>query len=235
MSKKIIALIDEYFEDLKDSFNNLESSLGGVNEDIQDEMDKDDVTLDLTRWTMIKSFEANINSIDIKYAVFDPNNEYAEVFLMVDKGQGFEKIPLDKRSDTYRINNLRSDTEYKIMFGYQLAKIYDETQSDNIIDNFKIKTINIDYDIDIYKISGNRVYYEVDFKDDLLPNEFRISLKVDGVLLTENIFLSKVIDDNKYRGYFEVNDFGYTMSVCLDDIVIGGNDVDFSTYATIKN
>ena len=71
---------NDYLNKVVDSFTNLYNSVGNINNSNKEE-NNDDIYLDLTRWLSLNKVTSSITSITLDYTVFDPNNEYSQVFL----------------------------------------------------------------------------------------------------------------------------------------------------------
>ena len=226
---------DEYFSAIRDSFNNLSGSLGGMNENLQGEIAKEEAYLDLTRWTVLKNVTSGVNSIKFNYAVFDPNNEFSEVFIIVKKGEDETRIQLSKSNDTYTLSNLDTDSEYEVSYGYRVIKSVGDDTVDTITDSLKVKTKELNYHIDITKITSSRIYYTVTFNNDYIPSSCQVSLYNNDELISNVAILPNEINKGKYSNYFESNRLDYMVILKLENITYDGNNVNYETYTKYVN
>lgn len=220
---------DEYLSTIKNSFNNLVGSINGINENLQGEISKEEAYLDLTRWTALKQVKTNINSLELNYAVFDPNNEYSEVFIILTYGEQVNKIQLSKSNDVYTIPNLLPDTEYQLQYGYRLVSGVGDSTTDVIIDNIKVKTKALHYQVLITKITTNRIYYTVIFNNGCIPNSCRITFYTgDNEISNQQINRNMIDRLGMYSGYFEYTTLDYVNVLKLSDVTFDNILVDYT-------
>lgn len=233
--KEELSYYDKYFSALKDSFNNLSGSLGGMNENLQGEINKEDAYLDLTRWTVLKNVTAGVNSIKINYSVFDPNNEFSEIFIIVKKDGEETRIQLSKTNDTYTLSNLKADSEYEVSYGYKVIKAVGDDTTQTITDTVKVKTKELNYNISITKITSSRIYYTVTFNNDYIPSSCQITLYSGELVAGSRMISGNEISKNKFSGYFETNNLDYVVTLKLDSVSYNGNSVNYEVYTKYVN
>lgn len=226
---------EQYFKKLKESFNNLTNSLVGMNENLQGELAKEEAYLDLTRWTNLTSVETDVNSITLDYKVFDPNNEYSEIFVILTKGEESNKYQLSKTNNKYVISDLEPDTEYGITYGYRVVKAVGDDTMDIMMDNIKVATLSLNYDLNITKISGNRIYYKASFGE-RIPDSFKLELFSDGNSVSAINMTSNEIDENGYMvGFMEIKSPGYMIEMKINNIIFDSKDSVYSASSKYIN
>lgn len=207
---------DLYIKTLVSRFNNLNNSLEKVNEK---KSNSSSVKTELSKWLSLGTIENCVTSVKINYNVFDPNNEYDSIFIIV----GDKKIYLNKDSNNYVLRNLSPNTEYNISFGYTLLS--DSNDVVSVIDDVvSLKTLKPTYTLTIEKITSNRIYFYLKSDESYLIESGKISLYSDSTKI-----LSKEIDSlniqNGYVDYFEFATLGYEIELKLEDTIFNGDKV----------
>lgn len=226
---------EEYFKKLKESFNNLTNSLVGMNENLQGELAKEEAYLDLTRWTNLTSVESDVTSITLDYKVFDPNNEYSEIFVIVTKGEDSKKYQLSKTNSKYVISDLDPDTEYGISYGYRVVKAVGDDTMDIIMDNIKVATLSLNYGVSVTRITGNQINYKLSFGNKI-PDSFYIELFSDGNSVGKILKTSNDIDKSGYlEGFIEVESPGYMIELQINNIIFDKKEMTYKESCKFIN
>jgi hypothetical protein len=227
---------DEYFNAIKNSFNNLTSSMSGMNENIQIEMNKEEAYLDLTRWTTLKKVSSDVNSITLNYAVFDPNNEYSEIFVSIKDGDTVTKYQLSKSNDTYTITNLIPDHAYEISYGYKVVKAVGDDTIETLTDSLKVKTKGVNYKVQIKKITASGIYYKLIFNNNYIPSSCEITLyNNDNILDTRTVTQAEISKNGTFEGFFAATSLDYMVILKLHQVAYAGSSINYETYAKFIN
>ena len=218
---------DDYFEQLVNSFNNLTGNINDMNEQQQQEDNEEQIRLDLTRWVSLKSVDTSVNSLTVHYQVFDPNNEYNAIFLLLQsEGVETKKFYLNKENTSYTIRDLIPNTEYTITFGYQLAKSVDELETEVTDDVVKIKTTKPNYHLAFTKITSSKLYYELKVDPLFQLESGTIRLYSDNQVLAEQAIDVSKITNGVYTGSFDNRNLGYLIEIRVEDFVYNGQFVN---------
>lgn len=155
----IVGYYDQYFNDVVNSVNNLTASVIGVNDNAIASVTKEDVYYDFDKWLVLKSITSGVTTLDVEYSIFDPTNEYQNVYLIVDGpditledgsiNTNTSNHYLTKNDSKYTIRNLKPDTTYVIQLAYELTGVVDPIKEDSIIATTK----KAEYKIQTTKIS----------------------------------------------------------------------------------
>lgn len=94
------------------------------------------------KYLYIRGVTTFANSVTVNYSAVDPQNEYGEIFLLIQDDNGAEEVSrvvLSAGEESVRIYGLQPDTYYTIEMAY---RSYDsETQENYItVDNVRVKT-----------------------------------------------------------------------------------------------
>ena len=209
---------DEYFKTLTNRFNNLNNSLEKVYENSS--KNDNEPQIELSKWVSLGTIENGVTSLKINYNVFDPNNEYESIFIIVSD----KKIFLNKDSNSYTLRNLLPNHEYTISFGYSIVNEKTIEKTDVIDDVIKIKTEKPSYVLSIEKITSNKIYYYLKSDDSYTIESGNIKLYSDGMEIT-----SKEIDATNiksgYTDYFEYTDLGYEVEIKIEDAIFNGEKI----------
>lgn len=199
----------------------------------------DAVKLNIVKSAFISSVAAYTSYIDVYYNVSDPKNEYISVFLDVKGTDGYEdRIILNKDLTRNRIRKLTPNTEYSICFGYT----YSSTGNNDILledtsNSFVIRTSKNQTRLDITRISGNRIYYNVKFDPSYAFEYATVVVYSDNISIARGaIDVAAAVKSYGYDGYVDCDsDFGYEIVVKLEECKYDGDPVEVDIKSKFIN
>ena len=199
----------------------------------------DAVKLNIVKSAFISSVAAYTSYIDVFYNVSDPKNEYISVFLDVKGSDGYEeRIILNKDLTRNRIRNLTPNTEYSISFGYTYSS---EGSTDVLLEDtsnsFVIRTSKNQTRIDITKISGNRIYYNVKFDPSYAFELATVVVYSDNISIARGaIDVVSAVKASGYDGFVDCDgEFGYEIVVKLEECKYDGETVEVDIKSKFIN
>lgn len=222
-----------YFNKITKSFNNLTNSV--IQGSAKNDSDNTNKNLDLTRWLSLSDVSVSVNSITVNYNVFDPNNEYNSVFIDFESSNlnGLKRIQLSKESNSYIINELIPDTEYKITMGYTLQENPKQEVYDDIV---KVKTNKPDYRINVTKVTQNKVYFNVKIDSNYVIENGNIAMYVDDELYNvSKIDIKKASTKAGWDSSFDFERKQSMVELKLENLKYNGNDIDINVSYKYKN
>lgn len=222
-----------YFNKITKSFNNLTNSV--IQGSAKNDSDNTNKNLDLTRWLSLSDVSVSVNSITVNYNVFDPNNEYNSVFIDFESSNlnGLKRIQLSKESNSYIINELIPDTEYKITMGYTLQENPKQEVYDDIV---KVKTNKPDYRINVTKVTQNKVYFNVKIDSNYVIENGNIAMYVDDELYkVSKIDIKKASTKAGWDSSFDFERKQSMVELKLENLKYNGNDIDINVSYKYKN
>ncbi|MCI5732454.1 MAG: fibronectin type III domain-containing protein [Tenericutes bacterium] len=222
-----------YFNKITKSFNNLTNSV--IQGSAKNDSDNTNKNLDLTRWLSLSDVSVSVNSITVNYNVFDPNNEYNSVFIDFESSNlnGMKRIQLSKESNSYIINELIPDTEYKITIGYTLQENPKQEVYDDIV---KVKTNKPDYRINVTKVTQNKVYFNVKIDSSYVIENGNIAMYVDDELYNvSKIDIKKASTKAGWDSSFDFERKQSMVELKLENLKYNGNDIDINVSYKYKN
>jgi len=172
--KKIIGSTNEYKmenlvptqeEDNQSSINNSTTG-GGANSQIETDSSSNTTTsssiIENIKKTSLVNIIPNVNSIEINYVVYDPNNEYTSVTAEVKNTNTNEVniIRLSKTSNSYLINNLSPNTNYELTFKYTYVD-NDNISKEEVFDRITTTTKIPELSLKVTKVTGTKIYYSI--------------------------------------------------------------------------
>lgn len=220
---------DDYLKKLVNSFNNLHNSVGNVNEANKNDSSTNNTYLDLTRWLTLSSVTSTVNSIILDYTVFDPNNEYAQVFITIkpsNESEEAKKYYLSKEQTSYVIRGLDYDNEYTISFGYVLALSVDSSQNEIINNTIKMKTKIPAIKFEITKITATKIYYKIKLDENYEIDSGIVSLYSDNILMSSVQYNASMNKSNEFSGSFDYTSLGYLVELRFENIIYNGDFVN---------
>ncbi len=199
----------------------------------------DAVKLNIVKSAFISSVAAYTSYIDVYYNVNDPKNEYISVFLDVKGTDGYEdRIILNKDLTRNRLRNLTPNTEYSISFGYTYAS---QGNTDILLEDtsnsFVIRTSKNQTRLDITKISGNRIYYNVKFDPSYAFDFATVVVYSDNISIARGaIDVVTAVKGSGYDGYVDCDgEFGYEIVVRLEECKYDGEPVEVDIKSKFIN
>ena len=223
-TEELITYYDNYFNRVKNSFNNLYSSTNKANNSIEAIAKKTNVALDLTRWTNVTKVTTTPSSINVNYTVFDPNNDYSQIFVILSEyGSNAEsRFALSKENSTYLIRDLKPDTKYSIRYGYTLAKIIDDSQAEVFADNLVVETKKPKTSINITKITANTVYFVLKLDQEYAISQAKIRFIVDNAESSSIDYDLSLASNGEFAGSFAFDGRGRVVEVRVTDMSYNG-------------
>lgn len=111
--------------------------------------------IDIEKRTSIIGTTSTSSSITINYIIYDPLNEYQEVYVLVNGN----KYSMNKELNSITINQLSPNTNYQLQFQYSYQQ--DNSVLERNFENINISTKNLDVVVKVDKITRNKIYYKV--------------------------------------------------------------------------
>lgn len=178
----------------------------------------------------------NINSISVDYVVYDPDNEYKNVYVEVENsntGQ-VKTVYLSKTDTSIAINDLVPNNYYVLTFKY----VYTESgqTKSRTFDTFGVYTKVPQMILSVPKVVDNKIYYRVDLDGSFNIVGGSINLLVNGQIVKSSS-ISPQGTTNKIAGndcYFDISDLKLkrnTNTVVTLKLVL----VNFNTYSVNPN
>lgn len=224
---------DEYMNEVINSINNLSGSISSVNEKTKENLKKDEIYFEFSKWVALKSVASSVTTIQLDYTVFDPNNEYQIVFANISSENSKEqKIYLNKNETTHIIRNLEIDTEYTITFGYQLVGEQEEIYEDVI----KVKTKKPDCKLKVTKVTTEYIYYNLIIDDNYKFETANVILYSDNEKIAEDkINVEQALTKNGYTGKLHYSSLGSLIKIKVDDIIYNGSKIELNIEDKFMN
>ena len=179
---------------------------------------------DKIKMTSIVRVTEGLNQIDFDYVIYDPYNEYKDVYAEIKKTSEIEIVHLSKTDTHLVINNLNPNTEYKIDFIYTSLNENGEVVP-TTFETMSLKTKMPKYSIAVYKLNNvtNVLSYKVYLQEGYKINKVDVNLS----------FKYHVVDLDS--GSTTVKDGSIDSSLVVDtdlNYVVGSFDI--SGYDIVK-
>lgn len=211
---------DSYLKNVINSVNNLSNSANRINNKTQDTIKKGEIYFDFSKWAALKSITSSVTTITINYNVYDPNNEYQNVFLQVDDNNGdVNRMFLNKNETKYIIRELNKDSSYTISFGYTENIGKEETIEDVVT----VKTKSPSCKLKINKIASNYIDYNLKLDNEYVYETGHAVLYIDGLKInSEEINMKKASSSSGFNGTISYNKLGYLNEIALEGLSYNG-------------
>ena len=214
---------DEYMKDVIYSVNNLTKSVTDVNDKTDTSVKKGEIYYDFSKYIALKNVSSSVSTITVNYAVVDSNNEYQNVFVVLDDNNGkSNKYYLNKNEGSYIIRDLVIDHNYTLSFGYKLVADSEEVIEDVVT----IKTKSPSCSVSVSKVSSSNLTYNVKIGSEYKFDSGIIHLYVDGVSSTSQaINMNKAAGNGGYTSSLSFSRLGSINTLKLENLVYNGNSV----------
>lgn len=71
----------------------------------------------------VSSIDTGVSSLTLNYSVYDPQNNYASIYMTIKNGNSEQKCLLNKYESKYTVFNLEQNELYDVSISYQLYKV----------------------------------------------------------------------------------------------------------------
>ena len=247
--KNIIGSTNEYVKEsesadpmdgvdyLTDSFNKYMNELAGANDNIVNNITNNNGVdlkdLNYSRWVNLTSVDTTVTSINVNYLVFDPYNDYTDIFLTyVETGtENYNTISLSKENTSYVIYGLKPLTQYTITLNYSYQGV------NQVSDSLVVKTDNPKYEIVVDKVDyfNKIVYFTIKSNNQIIFDSFDLSFNSGETNIIRNYMYEQSDERNKastiegYSSSFDYSgkDVSGFVTLKMDNIYYNGHLLEF--------
>lgn len=143
----------------------------------------DDVVIKKKK-TSVLSVSPSIDSISVDYFVYDPNDEYKSVYVIVSDGVNSNTVYLSKSNTNIILNGLKMGTKYNLKFMFS----YLDSEGKMLSDSFSeidVSTVYPSYQISLVKVSkvSNELSYRIILDSRYTIDKANVSLIIDDVVV----------------------------------------------------
>ena len=145
-----------------------------------------DEIIKATKNTSVIRITPGINNISVDYVVYDPDNEYNNVFIEVENTDTLQKniVYLSKTNTNIVISDLTPNIYYKLTFKYAYTE--GGKQKEYTFDKTGAYTKVPDINISVNKIINRRVYYTISFDKNYTVTGGTLNLLLNGIIIATN-------------------------------------------------
>lgn len=193
--------------------------------------DGEDVTIKYKK-TSVLSVVPSIDSINVDYFVYDPNDEYKSVYVIVSDGVNSNTIYLSKSNTNIILNGLKIGTKYNLKFMFSYLDNDGNMHSDSFSD-IDVNTVYPSYDISLVKVSkvSNELSYRVNLDNRYTIDKVNVSLIIDDDIIdSKSVSVSE--NAKSVVGSFVLPNInkGSVVIVRLDSVSSNGNIISSGNY-----
>lgn len=136
-----------------------------------------------TKTTSIIRTSESLKQIDIDYVIYDPYDEYKDVYAEINKNGKIETIQMSKIDTHLTFDNLVPDHDYKIEFFYTTEDSETKEKTTTKYESLNMRTKKPEYAIEIYKISSitNMLDYRIYLQSGYNINTIKVTLSFDYI------------------------------------------------------
>lgn len=155
----------------------------GDNGVINNGEDGEDVVIKYKK-TSVLSVVPSIDSISVDYFVYDPNDEYKSVYVIVNDGVNSNTVYLSKSNTNIILNGLKMGTKYNLKFMFSYLDDEGKMLSDSFSE-IDVSTVYPSYQVSLVKVSkvSNELSYRVNLDSRYTIDEVNVSLIIDDVVI----------------------------------------------------
>ncbi len=189
--------------------------------------------IQVTKRTSVIRVVPSISSIAIDYVIYDPKNEYKNVYVEIvnEKNNTSTTVNLNKNSTNVNISNLETGTKYKLYFNYTYI------DSDGNMKNYNYNTVSVTTKIPVMALSLNditssKIGYKIDLDDTYNVDKVVISI-INNDKVVGSYTKTNVGNVNSFSDYIDVSNYDLSsgiVTVKISNMVIDGNNYDTNVY-----
>lgn len=134
--------------------------------------------------TSVLSVAPSIDSISVDYFVYDPNDEYKSVYVIVSDGVNSNTVYLSKSNTNIILNGLKMGTKYNLKFMFS----YLDSEGKMLSDSFSeidVSTVYPSYQVSLVKVSkvSNELSYRISLDSRYTIDKANVCLIIDDVVV----------------------------------------------------
>ena len=143
----------------------------------------DDVVIKKKK-TSVLSVVPSIDSISVDYFVYDPNDEYKSVYVIVSDGVNSNTVYLSKSNTNVLLNGLKMGTKYNLKFMFSYLDDEGKMLSDSFSE-IDVSTVYPSYQVSLVKVSkvSNELSYRISLDSRYTIDKANVSLIIDDVVV----------------------------------------------------
>ena len=155
----------------------------GDNGVINNGEDGEDVVIKKKK-TSVLSVVPSIDSISVDYFVYDPNDEYKSVYVIVNDGVNSNTVYLSKSNTNIILNGLKMGTKYNLKFMFSYLDDEGKMLSDSFSE-IDVSTVYPSYQVSLVKVSkvSNELSYRISLDSRYTIDKANVSLIIDDVVV----------------------------------------------------
>lgn len=173
--------------------------------------------------------------LDVNYVINDPESKYHVVYLYVTGVNYSNTIALDKTKQTYRIDELTPNTEYKITIGYRITNIENKVESATE-DIINVRTSKLKEELVITKVTRDKVYFNLKLDNSCAYDSAKLKIYIDNIgnmLLMENVNVTAATSSSGWTSSIDKPSCS-KLILRLEEAKYNGKSVNTDLQATIK-
>lgn len=188
----------------------------------------------LSKSVNLREVKTSSSYIDINYTILDPENKFQTVYALVESLSGEKLVALDKTKNTYRVNGLTPDTEYKVTLGYKEVTV-DNTVEDKIEDILKVRTEKASVELVITKVTASKIYFNIKIDKNYAFDSGKLVLYVDGIDIKKiELDTVKALEPGGFSSSFDY-EYGFDIAIRLQEVIFNKNPINYSIEAKFRN
>lgn len=134
--------------------------------------------------TSVLSVVPSIDSISVDYFVYDPNDEYKSIYVIVSDGVNSNTVYLSKSNTNIILNGLKMGTKYNLKFMFSYLDDEGKMLSDSFSE-IDVSTVYPSYQVSLVKVSkvSNELSYRISLDSRYTIDKANVSLIIDDVVV----------------------------------------------------
>ena len=189
----------------------------------------------VSRKTTITGIETTDNQIDINYVVYDPFNEYEEVYVNVySNGKLIGKYNLGLALTSQTISYLKAYTYYNLEFYYSYHDENGELKTIQF-DTAKVMTKKIKASLSLEKVSDSVVRYILIVEGGYRLDSASVEMYIDDKLVgTDVVNTTQAASKSGYNGSISYEGTGNFVTLKLTNCIYNGEAMDIDSSYKYK-
>ena len=189
----------------------------------------------VSRKTTITGIETTDNQIEINYVVYDPFNEYEEVYVNVySDSKLIGKYNLGLALTSHTISSLKAYTNYNLEFYYSY---HDESGEIKTVqfDTAKVMTKKIKASLSLEKVSDSVVRYILIVEGGYRLDSASVEMYIDDKLVgTDVVNTTQAATKSGYKGSITYEGTGNFVTLKLTNCIYNGEAMDIESSYKYK-
>lgn len=207
------------------------------------------VPANLERSISLRGTSSSVTSITVNYYIMDPESKFVSTYLLVSQVGAEDdemRVGLSKSDTSVELRGLKPNTQYQITLGYDMYNVVDgeSVLIENTNDTVKARTKAIESNVEITRITSDKLYFKVKLDSAYILDSARLALygtqdTSEMPYHTLDVNVEKASSGSGWTGTIDLDVFQGNLPeqyvLVIENAVYDGEPVTLNAKCIVKN